>query len=68
MIELTKVLIKDRVWFEDAAKQCRMLWEGLFFMFWHSDKSIYQRDTSLRIAQLLYDLSPMSEKASWSDH
>ena len=33
-----------------------MLWEGLFFMFWHADKSLYQRDVSLKIAKILVDL------------
>jgi len=45
---------KEGTWFDDenARRHSRMLWEGLFFMFWHSDKSIYQRDTSLKIAGL----------------
>jgi ribosomal RNA-processing protein 1 len=42
-----------------------MFWEGLFFMYWHSDKSIYQRDTSLKIAQLLVDLKHTEQ--GWSD-
>jgi len=36
------------VWFseDNASKHSRMLWEGIFFLFWHADKSIYQRDVS----------------------
>lgn len=33
-------------------------------MFWHSDKSVYQRDTSLKIAAILVNLSP--EERQWS--
>ena len=39
------------------------MWEGLFFMFWHADKSLYQRDVSLKIAKILPDLSSKTE--SW---
>lgn len=42
-----------------------MLWEGLFFMFWHSDKSLYQRDTSLKISNLLVSLGHTEN--GWSD-
>jgi hypothetical protein len=48
-------LLKVGSWVEDevARRHTRMMWEGLFFMFWHADKSVYQRDTALKIADLL---------------
>jgi hypothetical protein len=38
-----------------------MLWEGLFFMFWHADKSVYQRDVSLKIAKIVTELSSKTD-------
>jgi hypothetical protein len=48
--------VEGRVWFEEPTKHSRMLWEGLFFMFWHADKSVYQRDTALKVASVLKGL------------
>jgi hypothetical protein len=39
--EITQKLIKSRVWFTDTVKHTRMIWEGIFYFFWHSDKSVY---------------------------
>ena len=62
--EIVKQLNKGRVWFSEQPKHCKMLWEGLFFMFWHADKSLYQRDVSLKIAKILVDLGDDSN--SWT--
>lgn len=59
------MLIKSRVWFLDELKHPRMLWEGLFFMFWHADKSVYQRDVALKIASILVDLQ--TADSAWSN-
>ncbi len=55
-------------------KDLKMIWEGLFFsnciipinipmniVFWHSDKSVYQRDTALKIAKLFSQLEKISK-------
>lgn len=56
-IALEKVLgdLCQGMWFseENASKHSRMLWEGIFYLFWHADKSVYQRDVSLKIASIL---------------
>ena len=52
--------VEGRVWFEEPLKHSRMLWEGLFFMFWHADKSVYQRDTAIKIASLLKGLGDVN--------
>jgi len=64
LAEAIKELDERRVWFEDPVKHSRMLWEGLFFMFWHADKSLYQRDVSMRIAAIIKTLAP--EQKRWS--
>jgi hypothetical protein len=43
-----------------------MMWEGLFYMFWHSDKMVYQRETAVKIAALLTVLPPKNEEGTTS--
>ena len=40
-----------------------MIWEGLFFLFWHADKMVYQRDTAIRVSNLM-KLIPDTEDAN----
>jgi hypothetical protein len=60
-----QTIIKRRVWFSEPIKHSRMLWEGIFFMFWHSDKSQYQRDVAIKISNILGELD--KESTEWSD-
>jgi len=32
---------KGAKWVADPIKDLRILWQGLFFLFWHADKSLY---------------------------
>ena len=65
LAEITNKLTKSRVWFADSERHTRMVWEGIFYMFWHSDKSVYQRECSLKIAQILIELAPSQQ--GWSE-
>jgi len=50
---LVTSLCKEHTWVaEPTKKNLRIIWEGLFFMFWHADKSVYQRDTALKISSI----------------
>jgi hypothetical protein len=61
LVEIANQLVKGRVWFEEPQRHARMLWEGLFYMFWHADKSVYQRDVSLKIAKIVNELSTKTD-------
>mmetsp|Transcript_29886 Transcript_29886/g.29052 ORF Transcript_29886/g.29052 Transcript_29886/m.29052 type:complete len:115 (+) Transcript_29886:92-436(+) len=50
------MLIKEEVWFKDEEKDLKMIWEGIFFMFWHSDKLSYQKETANKIVRIFSDL------------
>ena len=43
-----------------------MLWEGFFFMFWHADKSVYQRDVAIKIAKIVEELDACD--TAWSQN
>ena len=69
--DLRQRLILKKLWVEDEDRDLKIIWEGLFFskltaifqisnchlVFWHSDKPLYQRDLSEKIAALFSDLS-----------
>ena len=41
-------------WFEeDEVKNCKLVWQGLFYMMWHADKAVYQRETAAKIAGII---------------
>jgi hypothetical protein len=72
LVTLNKLMINEKKWVlgkedseqEDAIKNLRIIWEGLFFGkslniqthlcidFWHSDKSAYQKDLAEKISKL----------------
>jgi ribosomal RNA-processing protein 1 len=62
--KLRTLLVNERVWFTDLVKHSRMVWEGLFFMFWHADKDIYQRDVALKISALIGEIESLPH---WGD-
>ena len=76
--KLIKLLVTDKYWVSQPTdKYLRVIWEGLFFskssikrlildvVFWHADKSQYQRETSLKIAGIMTNLpGPTSEEAN----
>ena len=43
-----------------AVKNLRSLWEGLFFMVWHSDKPQYQKNCMEKIAGILSKLDSVA--------
>jgi len=50
-----QILLKEGKWFEEGQERrhSRMMWEGLFFFFWHADKMMYQREAAVKIAALI---------------
>lgn len=42
-----------------------MIWEGLFYAFWHSDKAPYQHLLSGRITQLFTKLPTLDRQKQW---
>jgi hypothetical protein len=72
LVNLNKMMITEKKWVlgkeesdqEDAVKNLRIIWEGLFFGrwyikfsqkhldFWHSDKAPYQKDLAEKITKL----------------
>jgi ribosomal RNA-processing protein 1 len=42
-----------------------MLWEGLFFSFWHSDKSPYQKDLAEKISKLFTQIGQIDHQKLW---
>jgi Nucleolar protein,Nop52 len=42
-----------------------MLWEGLFFAFWHSDKGPYQADLAGKISRLFTQIGDLERQKQW---
>lgn len=59
------MFIKQNKWVKDDLKEPRLLWEGLFYMFWHSDKPLYQKDTAIKISDLLVKLDSIDKQKKW---
>jgi len=59
-------LLTEGKWFEEGQERrhSRMMWEGLFFFFWHADKMMYQREAAVKIAALIKLLPPKNEDGS----
>ncbi|CDW79764.1 ribosomal rna processing protein 1 homolog b-like [Stylonychia lemnae] len=53
---LIKILIQEKQWINDPIKDLRAIWEGLFFLFWHSDKLQYQRDVAEKTSKIFAEL------------
>jgi hypothetical protein len=43
-------------------KSLRMVWEGLFFMIWHSDKPHYQKECCEKISEIISGLNNTTKK------
>ena len=43
-------------------KKLRMIWEGLFFMIWHSDKPHYQKECCEKISEILSGIKDYTRK------
>jgi len=42
-----------------------MVWEGLFFLIWHSDKPVYQKECCEKIANIMNNLDGIEKKKEW---
>lgn len=59
--------VHNKGWVAEPETKClKMLWEGLFFLFWHSDKSAYQRDAALKISALYTQIGEPNTNKSQS--
>lgn len=71
-------MIKEKQWVAKPEKDLKVIWEGLFFcklntvtamnliylylVFWHSDKSSYQRDVALKISEILTQIAEIDKE------
>jgi hypothetical protein len=66
---------KGAKWVKDPIKDLRMVWQGLFFskykylfltyvtlVFWHADKSVYQREVAQKMVGVLKVIGDNTEE------
>jgi ribosomal RNA-processing protein 1 len=46
-------------------KSIKRIWEGLFFMIWHSDKPLYQKECCEKIAEIMSKIDGQENKQNW---
>jgi hypothetical protein len=64
--ELHQQIKDDKLEFTDVSM--RMVFQGLFYCFYHSDKSPYQRDLADKITGFMDNISSEENKLMWHRH
>jgi len=53
---------KDAGLVDGQVRHVRMIWEGIFYMIWHSDKPSYQKSCCEKIAGIMSGLHSQGHK------